>query len=121
MDFVLNRIEAKNSNKKEPTKNNKTYFATSEINLDTLQSKFMREKYTNLTKNTNYEFLTNGFQSVNDRVDYIECINNNCSKLDNKNMENKEKDFKKNKKYNRFNVIMKNFDILVSFIYIFLL
>ena len=84
----MNRIEAKNSNK-EPTKNNKTYFATSEINLDTLQSKFMREKYTNLTKNTNYEFLTNGFQSVNDRVDYIECINNNCSKLDNKNMENK--------------------------------
>lgn len=121
MDLVLNRIEAKNSNKKEPMKNNKTNFVSSEINLDTLQSMFMKEKYQNLTENTNYKFMTNGFQSVNDGLDYVECINNNCSKLGNENMENKEKDLVKDKKSNGNNVMMKNLDILVSLVYIFLL
>ena len=59
MDLVLNRIEAKNSNKKEPIKNNKTNFDTSEINLDTLQAMFIKEKYENLTKNTNFYILEN--------------------------------------------------------------
>ena len=121
MDLVLNRIEAKNSNKKEPMKNKKTNFVSSEINLDTLQSMFMKEKYQNLTENTNYEFMTNGFQSVNDGLDYVECVNNNCSKLGNENMENKEKDLVKEKKSNGNNVMMKNLDILVSLVYIFLL
>jgi uncharacterized protein YqhQ len=121
MDLVLNRIEAKNSNKKEPIKNNKTNFDTSEINLDTLQAMFIKEKYENLTKNTNYEFMTNGFESVNNGVDYLECVNNNCSKLGNENMENKEKDLVKEKKSNNRNVMMKNLDILVSLVYIFLL
>jgi len=121
MDLVLNRIEAKNSNKKEPMKNKKTNFVSSEINLDTLQSMFMKEKYQNLSENTNYELMTNGFQSVNDGVDYVECVNNNCSKLSNENMENKEKDLVKDKKSNGTNVMMKNLDILVSLVYIFLL
>lgn len=121
MDLVLNRIEAKNSNKEEPIKNKKTNFVSSEINLDTLQSMFMKEKYQNLSKNTNYEFMTNGFQSINDGIDYLECVNNNCSKLGNENMENKEKDLVKEKKSNNTNVMMKNLDILVSFVYIFLL
>ncbi len=121
MDLVLNRIEAKNSNKKEPMKNNKTNFATSEINLDTLQSMFMKEKYQNLSENTNYELISNGFQSVNDGLDYIESINNNCSKFSHENMENKEKDLVKDKKSNNTNVMMKNLDILVSLVYIFLL
>jgi hypothetical protein len=121
MDLVLNRIEAKNSNKKEPMKNKKTNFVSSEINLDTLQSMFMKEKYQNLSENTNYELMTNGFQSVNDGLDYVECVNNNCSKLGNENMENKEKDLVKDKKSNGTNVMMKNLDILVSLVYIFLL
>ena len=121
MDLVLNRIEAKNSNKKEPMKNKKTNFVSSEINLDTLQSMFMKEKYQNLSENTNYELMTNGFQSVNDGVDYLECVNNNCSKLGNENMENKEKDLVKDKKSNGTNIMMKNLDILVSLVYIFLL
>lgn len=121
MDLVLNRIEAKNSNKKEPMKNKKTNFVSSEINLDTLQSMFMKEKYQNLSENTNYELMTNGFQSVNDGLDYLECVNNNCSKLGNENMENKEKDLVKEKKSNGTNVMMKNLDILVSLVYIFLL
>ena len=121
MDLVLNRIEAKNSNKKEPMKNKKTNFVSSEINLDTLQSMFMKEKYQNLSENTNYELMTNGFQSVNDGLDYVECVNNNCSKLGNENMENKEKDLVKEKKSNGTNVMMKNLDILVSLVYIFLL
>ena len=75
----------------------------------------------NLTENTNYEFMTNGFQSVNDGLDYVECVNNNCSKLGNENMENKEKDLVKDKKSNNTNVMMKNLDILVSLVYIFLL
>lgn len=120
MDLILNNIEAKNSNKKEPMKNNKTNFATSEINLDTLQSMFMREKYQNLTKNTNYELMTNGYQSVNDSLDYVECVNNNCTKITNE-MVNKEKDLVKDKKSNNTNVMMKNLDILVSLVYIFLL
>ena len=121
MDLVLNRIEAKNSNKKEPMKNKKTNFVSSEINLDTLQSMFMKETYQNLSENTNYELMTNGFQSVNDGVDYVECVSNNCSKLSNENMENKEKDLVKDKKSNGTNVMMKNLDILVSLVYIFLL
>lgn len=121
MDLVLNRIEAKNSNKKEPMKNKKTNFVSSEINLDTLQSMFMKEKYQNLSENTNYELMTNGFQSLNDGLDYLECVNNNCSKLGNENMENKEKDLVKDKKSNGTNVMMKNLDILVSLVYIFLL
>lgn len=121
MDLVLNRIEAKNSNKKEPMKNKKTNFVSSEINLDTLQSMFMKEKYQNLSENTNYELMTNGFQSVNDGLDNVECVNNNCSKLGNENMENKEKDLVKDKKSNGTNVMMKNLDILVSLVYIFLL
>lgn len=120
MDLVLNRIEAKNSNKKEPNKNKKTNFVTSEINLDTIQSKFIKENYKNLSENTNYEYLSNGFQSINDNIDYLECVNNNCSKLSNENMENKEKDLVKYKKSNGNNIIMKNLDILVSLLYIFL-
>lgn len=121
MDLVLNRIEAKNSNKKEPNKNKKTNFVTSEINLDTIQSKFIKENYKNLSENTNYEYLINGFQSINDNIDYLECVNNNFSKLSNENMENKEKDLVKYKKSNGNNIIMKNLDILVSLLYIFLL
>jgi len=121
MDLLLNRIEAKNSNKKEPMKNKKTNFVTSELNLDTLQSKLMKENYKNLSQYTNYEFMTNGFKSLNDDVDYIECVNNNCSKLSNENMENKEKDLVKDKKSNDNNIMMKNLDILVSLVYIFLL
>jgi hypothetical protein len=121
MDLALNRIEAKNSNKKEPMKNKKTNFVSSEINLDTLQSMFMKEKYQNLSENTNYELMTNGFQSINDGLDYVECVNNNSSKLSNENMENKEKDLVKDKKSNGTNVMMKNLDILVSLVYIFLL
>ena len=121
MDLALNRIEAKNSNKKEPMKNKKTNFVSSEINSDTLQSMFMKEKYQNLSENTNYELMTNGFQSINDGLDYVECVNNNCSKLSNENMENKEKDLVKDKKSNGTNVMMKNLDILVSLVYIFLL
>ena len=44
MDLVLNRIEAINSNKKESVNDKKTKFITNEINLDTLQSMFMKEK-----------------------------------------------------------------------------
>tara|TARA_Y100000816_G_C25892809_1_gene465800 strand:+ start:255 stop:683 length:429 start_codon:yes stop_codon:yes gene_type:complete len=100
---------------------NKINFATSEINLDKSQSMFMKKKYQNLTENTNYDLMTNGFQSVNDGLDYLECVNNNCTKLTNENIENKEKDLVKDKKSNNTNVMMKNFDILVSLVYIFLL
>ena len=100
---------------------NKINFATNEINLDKSQSMFMKKKYQNLIENTNYDLMTNGFQSVNDGVDYLECVNNNCTKLTNENIENKEKDLVKYKKSNNTNVMMKNFDILVSLVYIFLL
>ena len=60
-------------------------------------------------------------QRFNDGVDYVGCLNNNCSKLTNENMENKEKDLVKDNKSNINNVMMKNLDILVSLVYIFLL
>ena len=123
MDLVLNRIEAKNSNKKEPIKNlnKETNFISNKINLNKIQSMLMKENYQNLINNTNYELMTNGFESINDNLDYVECINNNCSKVNNETMENKEKDLVKDKKTNGNNVMMKNLDILVSLVYIFLL
>tara|TARA_B100000780_G_C21108929_1_gene447980 strand:+ start:1833 stop:2315 length:483 start_codon:yes stop_codon:yes gene_type:complete len=123
MDLALNRLEAKNSNKKENqvVKNKKTNFISDKINLDKVQSMLMKENYENLTNNTNYKLMTNGFQSINDNLDYVECINNNCSKVNNESMVNKEKDLVKDKKTNGNNVMMKNLDILVSLVYIFLL
>lgn len=123
MDLVLNRLEAKNSNKKENqvVKNKKTNFIGDKINLDRVQSMVMKENYENLTNNTNYDLLTNGFQSINDNLDYVECINNNCSKVNKESMVNKEKDLVKDKKTNDNNVMIKNLDILVSLVYIFLL
>tara|TARA_B110000305_G_C19374318_1_gene606144 strand:- start:361 stop:843 length:483 start_codon:yes stop_codon:yes gene_type:complete len=123
MDLVLNRLEAKNSNKKENqvVKNKKTNFISDKINLDRGQSMIMKENYQNLTNNTNYELMSNGFQSINDNLDYVECINNNCSKLNKVSMVNKEKDLVKDKKTNDNNVMIKNLDILVSLVYIFLL
>jgi len=123
MDLVLNRLEEKNSNKKENqvVKNKKTNFISDKINLDRGQSMIMKENYQNLTNNTNYELMSNGFQSINDNLDYVECINNNCSKLNKVSMVNKEKDLVKDKKTNDNNVMIKNLDILVSLVYIFLL
>lgn len=91
------------------------------MNSDTIQYQYMKDIYQNLSKNTNYKLMNGGFQSINDSIDYLECVNNNCSKLSNKNIENKEKDLVKDKKSNGNNVMMKNLDILVSLVYIFLL
>tara|TARA_B110000977_G_C11004515_1_gene465178 strand:+ start:240 stop:710 length:471 start_codon:yes stop_codon:yes gene_type:complete len=121
MELPLNRIEPINSNKKEKLHSKKTNFITNEMNLDTIQSMVIKEKYQNLTNNTNYQFMTNSFKSINDNIDFVECINNSCTKIDNKSIINKEKDLVKNKNKNGYNIIMNNLDILVSLVYIFLL
>tara|TARA_B110000444_G_scaffold228994_2_gene235150 strand:+ start:2329 stop:2799 length:471 start_codon:yes stop_codon:yes gene_type:complete len=121
MELPLNRIEPINSNKKEKLHSKKTNFITNEMNLDTIQSMVIKEKYQNLTNNTNYQFMTNSFKSINDNIDFVECINNRCTKIDNKSIINKEKDLVKNKNKNGYNIIMNNLDILVSLVYIFLL
>jgi cation transport ATPase len=117
----LNRIEAINSNKKESFKPIKKNFENTLSGLDTFQGLLMKEKYTNLMKNSNKELMSNGYESIKDNLDYTECVNGHCSKLNNEKMEKKEKDLVKDKKSDNTNTIMKNLDILVSLIYIFLL
>jgi len=117
----LNRIEAINSNKKESFKPIKKNFENTLSGLDTFQGLLMKEKYTNLMKNSNKELMSNGYESIKDNLDYTECVNGQCSKLNNEKMEKKEKDLVKDKKSDNTNTIMKNLDILVSLIYIFLL
>tara|TARA_Y100000739_G_C20482581_1_gene406625 strand:- start:399 stop:830 length:432 start_codon:yes stop_codon:yes gene_type:complete len=84
------------------------------------QSNLIKKQYQNLCNNANYNLMTNGFQSINDNLDYVECINNNnCYNLTNETILNKN--LIKNKKTNSNNVIIKSLDIFVSFVYIFLL
>ena len=58
---------------------------------DTEQFKQMKEGYTNLVKENNIELMNNSYETLNDKLDYIECINGNCSKVNNENIVNKEK------------------------------
>jgi hypothetical protein len=131
MSFVLDRLESKNSNiENVPKKQSK--FVSDELNLDASQSKFMKENYANLKDNTNYELLGNGYESMNDNMDYVGNLNGNSSKLANKtkevndnmpnktkevndNMPNKEVDLKIEK---RNNTLMKSIDVIISIIYI---
>tara|TARA_B100001175_G_scaffold317786_1_gene336429 strand:+ start:2333 stop:2809 length:477 start_codon:yes stop_codon:yes gene_type:complete len=121
MELELNRIEAINSNKKESLNKKRPLFENNLLNLDTIQSMLMKENYSNLIENSNRELMSNGYESIKDNLDYTGCINGQCSKLNNEKMEKKEKDLVKDKKSDNSNTIMKNLDILVSLIYIFLL
>jgi hypothetical protein len=123
MSFVLDRLESKNSNiENVPKKQSK--FVSDELNLDASQYKFMKENYANLKDNTNYELLGNGYESVNDNMDYVGNLNGNSSKLANKtkevndNMPNKEVDLKIEKRNNINNTLMKSIDVIISIIYI---
>jgi len=120
----LNRIEPMNSNignKKESLNKNKPIFENTISGLDAVQGLSMKETYTNLMKNSNEELMSNGYESIKDNLDYTECVNGQCLKLNAEKMEKKEKDLVKDKKSDNTNTIMKNLDILVSLIYIFLL
>ena len=124
MVFISNRIDSINSNKDKNNniyKNNKSNFKSDEKNFDLSQSNFMKIIHTNLNNNINYNFLTNGYDSVYDNLDYVECINNNCTKIKSEIIENKKKDLVKDKIPNRNNNIVKSLDILLSLVYIFLL
>jgi hypothetical protein len=123
MSFVLDRLESKNSNIENVPKK-QSQFVSDELNLDASQCKLMKENYANLKDNTNYELLGNGYESVNDNMDYVGNLNGNSSKLANKtkevndNMPNKEVDLKIEKKTNKNYTLMKSIDIIISILYI---
>jgi hypothetical protein len=123
MSFVLDRLESKNSNI-ENVQKKQSKFVSDELNLDASQSKLIKENYANLKDNTNYELLGNGYESVNDNMDYVGNLNGNSSKLANKtkevndNMPNKEVDLKIEKKTNKKNTLIKSIDVIIYIIYI---
>jgi len=133
MNLELNRINAINSNKKENNiiKNKKINFIDDIINLDRIQSLLIKENYENLNIKTKNNIMNNGYESINDNKDYVECINNNCSKIDNidkdlvKNNSNNSNSINSNNSNNSNsntgNNIIKYLDIVISLIYIFLL
>ena len=117
---ITNNPTPKNSNNiKENMGNNR--FIENLLKHDTEQFKQMKESYTNLVKENNIELMNNSYETLNDKLDYIECINGNCSKVNNENIVNKEKSLDQQKNTYRTNSIRTNLDILVSLVYIFLL
>ncbi len=121
MEPIIENLKSKNSNstRRENMGNNK--FSIKLLKEDTKQFKKMKESYTNLVKENNIELMNNSYETLNDKLDYIECINGNCSKVNNENIVNKEKSLDQQKNTYRTNSIRTNLDILVSLVYIFLL
>ena len=127
----FDRIQSINSNKKENVINSKMVnknlkFKNEELNLDTNQNLLMQKRKDDLIKNNTLEFTSNGYESINDRLDYVECLNGNCSKIECVNGSCNKKDNVNNimnqlNVFNEDNSIFKSLDILISFIYIFLL
>ena len=124
MSIVLDRLESKNSNIDTPLKKKPTKFTAEVLNVDAHQSNLMKENYQNLTNNSNYDLLGNGFESVNDNMDYVGCLTGNGTKLASKtkeindSMPDKEAELVNEKKINRDFTLMKSIDVIISNIYL---
>ncbi|AET73053.1 hypothetical protein PGAG_00164 [Phaeocystis globosa virus 12T] len=124
MSLVLDRLESKNSNIDTPLKKKPTKFTAEVLNVDAHQSNLMKENYQNLMNNSNYDLLGNGFESVNDNMDYVGSLTSNGTKLASKtkeindSMPNKEAELVNEKKINRNFTLMKSIDVIISIIYL---
>lgn len=124
MSIVLDRLESKNSNIDTPFKKKPAKFITDVLNVDAIQSNLMKENYQNLTNNSNYNLLGNGFESVNDNMDYVGSLTSYGTKLASKTKEindstpNKEVELVNEKKINRNFTLMKSIDVIISIIYL---
>ena len=127
MSLVLDRLESKNSNIDKPLKKKTSKFMANELNIDTFQSNLMKENYENLKKNSYSQLFGNGYESVNDNMDYIGCLTGNGTKLVNETVDVNESINDKapglviDKKINTNFTLMKSIDMLISIIYIAIL
>lgn len=127
MSLVLDRLDLKNSNMDARIKKNPDKFIADELNLDTLQSNLMKENYQNLMKNSNLDLLGNGFESVNDNIDYVGCLTSNGTKLESKTnkinhvIPDKDSELVIDKKINKNFTLIKSIDVIISIIYLAIL
>jgi hypothetical protein len=149
MTELINRLIPMNSNTKnneKKTQKKGSYFSSNEHNYDVNQSLDVLNKKENLENKTNLDKMNNNnLNSINDSIDYLGCLNNNCSNLNNNQNNQNDKNNKENvemlfsleinnnsnkdnnnesgktKNEGIFQTFMKNLDILISFVYIFLI
>jgi hypothetical protein len=154
---LLEPIVSKNSNMdklddkyKINRKNNKnsSIFIQENLNLDINQSLALQEKKRAISNNNNKDNNNNNnnnnnIESISESINYLNCVGNNCSKIDNSytipnsnsnsnssvnspeisistNVSNVA-NLSKNKTQEFLNYIQKNLDVMISFVYIFLI
>ena len=133
----------------EPMQNKNSYFISDEFNFDTEQSlamEYNKEKMMNKVESSRINNQEMG--SINDAKDYLGCVNDSCSKIEehdqqssNKNEKKSIQDYifsnlgeKKNgtkngtknetknekEKNNKiYSILRENIDVMISFLYIF--
>ena len=85
------------------------YFKSDEFNFDSKQSLIMENKKTNLIKSNKYinsnninnnNINNNNLDSINEAKDYLGCIGNNCTKIENNEVNNFQNPANSNKQKN---------------------
>tara|TARA_B110001452_G_scaffold264367_1_gene267268 strand:+ start:1644 stop:2096 length:453 start_codon:yes stop_codon:yes gene_type:complete len=112
----MSKLDLQNKNNKPKV----SYFVSNEFNYDVNQSLEMLDTKQELVDSLEDSKINDNFyNSVNDSMDYLGCLNSNCSKLYNDLDEDIYNKSKKNKKsQDVFGILVENLDMLINIIYV---
>tara|TARA_Y100001970_G_scaffold21860_2_gene25101 strand:+ start:2336 stop:2836 length:501 start_codon:yes stop_codon:yes gene_type:complete len=126
--MYFDRLSSENSNKKENIINTNMLrensdFLGNESNLDIKQNISIQKNLKKTIENTDLELNKKNYESVNDSLNYLECLNGTCSKINNNTNNKIKKNYFNNNNditssTNKSNKIIELLDILISLIYI---